>query len=539
MRRAEGIIGRLGAFGEAAQTVLHAQGADAVAPPGQDLVRVALVRDVPDPPVARGVEHRLKRDGQFHHAQPRAQMTAGDGNGADRLGAQLVGKLAQLAIVQRLVSMMGGEVSVSSTLGEGSSFSFVVDLPQTDELPAAALHLSSSISGYEGPRRKVLVVDDNACSGGQLLRQPIFGKKPNSGFEPDRIKRRGLRLSTALKHRRVEMLQNAQVLGIYPENTLLVEAPPGRVSEYGARAVVLATGGIGTAQYGDEGFGDPYLLPNKTYCESCSSIAHVFWQHRMNLLTGEAMHADVMELVLYNSALSGMSLSGDSFFYQNPLESDRSRYPWHACPCCVGNIPRVLLSLPTWTYSKSADSIYVNLFIGSTVTVRNVAGTGMQVAVVESARNVVGLERANSSEFDLTTPHPVIYLMTEWFNDQTGQVERRDAASDKGATMRLGAYPCRLMSGSLAQRAYQQENISERHRHRYEVNEKLIGDLESLGLIVSGRSIDGNLVETIELKDHPWFFACQFHPEFTSTPRDGHPIFESFVRAAKSKRRGD
>jgi CTP synthase len=157
---------------------------------------------------------------------------------------------------------------------------------------------------------------------------------------------------------------------------------------------------------------------------------------------------------------------------------------------------------------------------------------GMQVAVVEYARNVVGLERANSSEFDLTTPHPVIYLMTEWFNDQTGQVERRDAASDKGATMRLGAYPCRLMSGSLAQRAYQQENISERHRHRYEFNNAYRDQLETKGLVISGTSPGGELVEIVELAGHPWFLGCQFHPEFKSRPLDPHPLFREFIRAA-------
>nr|MBL0713033.1 CTP synthase [Desulfobacterales bacterium] len=157
---------------------------------------------------------------------------------------------------------------------------------------------------------------------------------------------------------------------------------------------------------------------------------------------------------------------------------------------------------------------------------------GMQVAVVEFARRVAGLEGANSSEFDLTTAHPVIYLMTEWYNDQTGQVEKRDETSDKGATMRLGAYPCRLIPGTVAHRAYQQENISERHRHRYEFNNAFRNQLEASGLVISGTSPDGELVEVVELKNHPWFLGCQFHPEFKSRPMNPHPLFVDFIRAA-------
>ena len=157
---------------------------------------------------------------------------------------------------------------------------------------------------------------------------------------------------------------------------------------------------------------------------------------------------------------------------------------------------------------------------------------GMQVAVVEFARNVAGLANANSSEFDLTTPHPVIYLMTEWINDQTGQIERRDASSDKGATMRLGAYPCRLMPASCAHRAYQQENVSERHRHRYEFNNAFRDPLEAQGLVISGTSPGGELVEIVELGNHPWFLGCQFHPEFKSRPMNPHPLFREFIRAA-------
>ena len=157
---------------------------------------------------------------------------------------------------------------------------------------------------------------------------------------------------------------------------------------------------------------------------------------------------------------------------------------------------------------------------------------GMQVAVMEFARHVAGMERANSSEFDPNTPFPVIYLMVEWFNEQTGQVEKRDTHSDKGATMRLGAYPCRLEKGTLAHAAYQSESISERHRHRYEFNNAHRERLEESGLTISGTSPDGDLVEIVELKDHPWFLGCQFHPEFKSRPQTSHPLFQAFIGAA-------
>jgi CTP synthase len=157
---------------------------------------------------------------------------------------------------------------------------------------------------------------------------------------------------------------------------------------------------------------------------------------------------------------------------------------------------------------------------------------GMQVAVVEFARHVAGMEGANSSEFDLSTPYPVIYLMTEWFDDKTGKIETRDETSDKGATMRLGAYPCRLRSDTLAHQAYAIEEISERHRHRYEFNNAFRERLEENGLVVSGTSPGGELVEIVELPDHPWFLGCQFHPEFKSRPMAPHPLFREFIRAA-------
>jgi CTP synthase len=159
---------------------------------------------------------------------------------------------------------------------------------------------------------------------------------------------------------------------------------------------------------------------------------------------------------------------------------------------------------------------------------------GLQVAVIEFARNVAGLAGAHSSEFDRTSPHPVIALITEWQDRQHG-VERRHESSDLGGTMRLGAQECRLEPGSLAHTVYGSELIMERHRHRYEFNNRYLDRLARAGLAFSGRSVDG-LVEMIEIVDHPWFLASQFHPEFTSTPRDGHPLFSGFIKAARSYR---
>jgi len=157
---------------------------------------------------------------------------------------------------------------------------------------------------------------------------------------------------------------------------------------------------------------------------------------------------------------------------------------------------------------------------------------GMQVAVIEFARHVAGMDNANSTEFDIDTPSPVIGLITEW-KDEDGSVQTRDDKSNIGGTMRLGGQECALVQGSKAREIYGEDMITERHRHRYEVNNKLIGAIEKAGLSISGRSQDGSLVEMVEISDHPWFVACQFHPEFTSTPRDGHPLFESFINAAK------
>jgi len=156
---------------------------------------------------------------------------------------------------------------------------------------------------------------------------------------------------------------------------------------------------------------------------------------------------------------------------------------------------------------------------------------GMQVAVIEFARHVAGLEGATSTEFDQKAQHPVIGLITEWI-DHSGEVEVRDNASDLGGTMRLGAQICHLKPGSKVAKAYGKTEVNERHRHRYEVNNNYIEQLEAAGLVISGRSTDGELVEVVEVEDHPWFVACQFHPEFTSTPRDGHGLFKGFIEAA-------
>ena len=161
---------------------------------------------------------------------------------------------------------------------------------------------------------------------------------------------------------------------------------------------------------------------------------------------------------------------------------------------------------------------------------------GMQVAVIEYARNMAGLEGAQSTEFNRETPHPVIALITEWLNAD-GELERRSETSDLGGTMRLGGQECRLGEHSLARRLYGKEVVVERHRHRYEFNNQYLEILERAGLRIAGRSLDGKLVEMIEIPDHPWFVACQFHPEFTSTPRDGHPLFSDFVRAAREYQR--
>ena len=158
---------------------------------------------------------------------------------------------------------------------------------------------------------------------------------------------------------------------------------------------------------------------------------------------------------------------------------------------------------------------------------------GMQVAVIEFCRNILGLKDAHSSEFNKKSRNPVIGLISEWI-DSTGKVEQRNEDSDLGGTMRLGVQQCLLSKGSLTKNLYGIDKIYERHRHRYEVNNNYVEQLISSGMEVAGRSEDKNLVEVVEVKDHPWFIGCQFHPEFTSNPREGHPLFKGFIEAAKN-----
>ena len=156
---------------------------------------------------------------------------------------------------------------------------------------------------------------------------------------------------------------------------------------------------------------------------------------------------------------------------------------------------------------------------------------GMHVALVEYARNVCGLTDANSTEMNPKTPHPIVALITEWQNTD-GSTEQRDESSDIGGTMRLGSQPCHLSEGSRVRKLYGKEMIAERHRHRYEINNNYIAQLGEKGMQVVGWSGDRSLVEIVELPDHPWFVACQFHPEFTSDPRSGHPLFTGYIQAA-------
>jgi CTP synthase len=166
---------------------------------------------------------------------------------------------------------------------------------------------------------------------------------------------------------------------------------------------------------------------------------------------------------------------------------------------------------------------------------------GMQLAVIEFARHVAGLSDAHSSEFNAATTHPVIALITEW-QDEGGRIEKRDVNSDMGGTMRLGGQTCQLMENTLARSAYGTDTITERHRHRYEFNNHYLQELTDAGLVIGGKSADGNLMEMVELPgkgqsahpelSHPWFLGCQFHPEFTSTPRKGHPLFTDYIKAA-------
>lgn len=176
--------------------------------------------------------------------------------------------------------------------------------------------------------------------------------------------------------------------------------------------------------------------------------------------------------------------------------------------------------IATAKYARENDVPYLGICLG------------MQVAYIEFARNVAGMENANSSEFDPDTPYPVVGLITEWLDAEGGK-EIRDVSTDLGGTMRLGSQLCHLLPNSKVAEAYGTTEIHERHRHRYEVNNNLRGEIEKAGLKVSGLSSDKALVEVIELENHPWFVAGQFHPEFNSTPRDGHPLFTGFIAAAR------
>ncbi len=157
---------------------------------------------------------------------------------------------------------------------------------------------------------------------------------------------------------------------------------------------------------------------------------------------------------------------------------------------------------------------------------------GMQCAVIEFARNVCGLKGANSTEFVKDAEDPIIYLIEEWYDFRNQTVQRRDRKSDKGGTMRLGEYPCTIDKDSNAFKAYGQEEVHERHRHRYEFNNEYRAKLEQHGMKFSGMSPDKQLMEIVEIEDHPWFFGCQFHPEFKSRPLDPHPVFKAFIEAA-------
>ena len=162
---------------------------------------------------------------------------------------------------------------------------------------------------------------------------------------------------------------------------------------------------------------------------------------------------------------------------------------------------------------------------------------GMQLAVIEFARNVAGLPEATSTEFNRNTKQPLIGLITEWL-DERGELQQRNNESNLGGTMRLGTQTSELVEGTKIRDTYGLAEISERHRHRYEMNNRYIDDLEKAGMKISGYSAVQHLVETVEISDHPWFIAVQFHPEFTSSPRDGHPLFAGFIAAAKKQFQG-
>ena len=207
------------------------------------------------------------------------------------------------------------------------------------------------------------------------------------------------------------------------------------------------------------------------------------------------------------------------------------------CILCMDDAvcSRVLKTLRQ-QHVKVPEDVRVASFYNSMVLENNVPFfgicLGMQCAVIEFARHVVGIEEANSEEFNPFAKDKLIYLMTEWYDFRKKAVERRDAESDKGGTMRLGAYPCAISEGTHAFEAYKTANINERHRHRYEFNNAYRERLADMGMVFSGQSPDGTLVEIVEIPDHPWFLGCQFHPEFQSRPMKPHPLFKDFIRAS-------
>ena len=242
-------------------------------------------------------------------------------------------------------------------------------------------------------------------------------------------------------------------------------------------------------------------------------------------------HSDAYKSL--NEALIHAGISSHTKVHLNYIDSERIEDEGVAC---LKGIDAILVpggfgergvegKIATVRYARENKIPYLGICLG------------MQAAVIEFARDVAGLEGAHSTEFLPTSPHPVIGLITEWMAE-SGQIEVRDENSDLGGSMRLGGQQCRLQPDSLAFSLYQKDVITERHRHRYEFNNQYFEKLESAGMRFSGKSMDGRLVEVVEIVDHPWFLACQFHPEFTSTPRKGHPLFSGFVVAASQHKKG-
>ncbi len=254
------------------------------------------------------------------------------------------------------------------------------------------------------------------------------------------------------------------------------------------------------------------------------------WEHPQNQVTVAIVGKYVEHTDAYKSLHEALVHAGIHTRTRVTIRYVDSEFIEHNGPACLREVDAILVpggfgprgvegKIAAAKFAREQRIPYLGICLG------------MQVAVVEFARYVAGLHRAHSTEFQPDTPYPVIALITEW-QTASGNVERRHPGDNLGGTMRLGVQPCRLLPGSLAYRLYGQEIIRERHRHRYEFNGAFRELLERKGLKVSGVSLDGQLVEIIEIPDHPWFLGCQFHPEFTSTPRLGHPVFYGFVAAA-------